>query len=184
MNILDTILYGLSSLFFYPVIAVLLFLLVKIFFSLGLFCKEYWHRSRDGKYFTAPYIAALNEVNSATAGETELALQTILHRAEQSAERPIREARYSIKMGPTLGLIGTLTPMARALSGLSQGDMAGLSNQMITAFSTTVLGLVIGGIAFTIMHVRSRWQRSDLFSISAQAEEMYNNYHAAPKRNT
>ncbi|UCJ09788.1 MotA/TolQ/ExbB proton channel family protein [Chitinophaga pendula] len=178
---LDTILYGLSSLFFFPVIAVLLFLLVKIFYSLGLFCKEYWRRSRNEGYFTAPYIAALKTVEVPGREEAELALQRILHQAEQSAERSIREAKYSIKMGPTLGLIGTLTPMARALSGLSQGDMAGLSNQMITAFSTTVLGLVIGGIAFTIMHVRLRWQRNDLFTLSGQAEKIYNSYHTALK---
>ena len=83
----------------------------------------------------------------------------------------IQSARYSVKMGPTLGLIGTLTPMAKALSSLSQGNLNSLSSQMISAFSTTIIGLVVGGIAYSIMHARLKWQRKDIYELSKLAEE-------------
>jgi biopolymer transport protein ExbB/TolQ len=42
---------------------------------------------------------------------------------------------------------------------------------MITAFSTTVIGLVVGGIAYSVMHVRLKWQRKDIYELSKLAEE-------------
>src|ERR1700754_3011159 len=159
MKFVETILYTLSTLFFYPVIVVLLFLLAKVVYDLGQFCKELWRRWKTPAYRVAPFIAQM----TAQEKTSELTLQTILQQFEISAQRKIRAAGYSIKMGPTLGLIGTLTPMAKALSGLAQGNLSSLSDQMISAFSTTVLGLVVGGIAYTMMHMRMKWHREDVF---------------------
>ncbi len=165
---LESFLYQLSALFFYPVILALFFLLARIFYSLGLFCREGWLRLRKPDAILFPSATSIRTI---PAGQTlEIELAAILLKTEQDGERSIQRARYSIKMGPTLGLIGTLTPMARALSNLSQGNLGGLSSQMITAFSTTVLGLIIGGLAYSIAHVRVRWLRHDIALLSEMAE--------------
>ena len=170
-SILETLLYQLSALFFYPVIVSLFFLLGRCFYSLGLFAREGWHRVRRPNARLVTAMEAILVLPSGNDLRTELSLTEIINDFEQAAQRPIQRARYSIKMGPTLGLIGTLTPMARALSSLSEGNFAGLSGQMITAFSTTVLGLIVGGLAYTMAHVRAKWQRHDLYILSRLAEE-------------
>lgn len=169
LRMLEAFLYQLSAVFFYPVILGLFFLLGRSFYSLGLFCREGWGRLRQPDVLLASYAKAIESLP--VSGMMELQLAAILQQAEEKSNRYIQRARYSIKMGPTLGLIGTLTPMARALSNLSQGNLGGLSNQMITAFSTTVLGLIVGGLAYSIAHVRVRWQRHDVFILSRLAEE-------------
>ena len=171
ISILETLLYQLSALFFYPVILSLFFLLGRSFYSLGLFAREGWLRIRRPDVMIQRAMEAIEALPAGRDPRTELLLTEIIHDTEQGGQRLIQRARYSIKMGPTLGLIGTLTPMSRALSSLSEGNFAGLSGQMITAFSTTVLGLIVGGLAYTMAHVRVKWQRQDLYLISRLAEE-------------
>lgn len=170
MKILESALYILSSLFFYPVILALFFLLGKIFYGLGGFAKEYYLRSKNQSHYTAPYLEQINGFDAKDTG-LEIELHSVLEQAEQKGFLALQASRYSVKMGPTLGLIGTLSPMAKALSGLAQGNLSSLSTQMISAFSTTIIGLVIGGIAYTVMHIRLKWQRQDLYLLSKRAEE-------------
>ena len=171
LKLLDSLLYLLSELFIYPVVIALFVLLGRVIFNTGVFCKEYWLRSRKPQVFTDPFKTKINSFDLANKSVLEIELNHVLEQAEQKSFKQIQSARYSVKMGPTLGLIGTLTPMAKALSGLSQGNLNSLSSQMITAFSTTVIGLVVGGIAYTIMHVRLKWQRKDIYELSKLAEE-------------
>ncbi len=70
-----------------------------------------------------------------------------------------------VRIGPILGLMGTLIPISPALVGLAQGDVDTLSNNLVIAFSTTVVGLLIGGIAYVITTVRDRYYRQDIVDI-------------------
>ena len=45
------------------------------------------------------------------------------------------------KLGPILGLLGTLIPLGPGIIALGQGDTYTLSNALLTAFDTTVAGL-------------------------------------------
>ena len=72
-----------------------------------------------------------------------------------------------------LGLMGTLIPMGPALLALSQGDVMTLANNLIIAFGTTVLGLLIGGIAYMMTEVRNRWYDGDLSDIAYICEMLF-----------
>lgn len=171
-NLLEQSLYLLSTLFFYPVVLALFLLLGKTFFDLGAFLKEaltHFQQKSDNSDVYAAQILAV-KVNATDPTIAELELAEIVQSAFRKYAQKIRAVRFSVKMGPTLGLIGTLTPMAKALSGLSSGDLSSLSGQMVTAFSTTVLGLVISGIAFSIVHIRSKWEKKDLDQLTLEAE--------------
>jgi len=171
LQFLDSLLYLLSDLVIYPVIITLFILLGWVIYSSGLFCREYWQRSRSADFFTQSFNQEIAAITIKDVALAEIQLNHVLEQARQKSHQLIQSARYSVKMGPTLGLIGTLTPMAKALSGLSQGNLNSLSSQMIAAFSTTVIGLVIGGIAYSLMHMRLTWQRRDIYELSKQAEE-------------
>ena len=74
----------------------------------------------------------------------------------------LERTRILVRIGPMLGLMGTLIPLSPALIGLANGDMQQLSDNLVTAFSVTVIGLLIGGIAFVISIVRDRMYSQDI----------------------
>jgi len=76
--------------------------------------------------------------------------------------RRLERTRLLVRAGPALGLMGTLIPLAPALAGLADGDVAQLSRNLRVAFSVTVLGLVVGAVAFAISLVRDRLYGQDL----------------------
>lgn len=76
--------------------------------------------------------------------------------------RKLERSRMLVRFGPALGLMGTLIPLSPALEGLAQGDVAQLSENLRAAFSVTVLGLLIGALAFSIALVRDRLYAQDL----------------------
>ncbi|HOA72072.1 MAG TPA: MotA/TolQ/ExbB proton channel family protein [Phycisphaerae bacterium] len=69
------------------------------------------------------------------------------------------------RLGPMLGLAGTLIPLGPGLVSLSRGDVAGLAGQLVVAFSTTIVGLLIGMAAFSCAHIRRGWYARDLATI-------------------
>ncbi len=76
--------------------------------------------------------------------------------------RRLERTRVLVRAGPALGLMGTLIPLAPALAGLAEGDVAQLSRNLRVAFSVTVLGLLVGAVAFAISLVRDRLYGQDL----------------------
>lgn len=61
------------------------------------------------------------------------------------------------KIGPMLGLMGTLIPLGPGIADLGTGDVTGLSQSLLIAFDATVCGLVCAIIALIVSKVRSRW---------------------------
>jgi len=76
--------------------------------------------------------------------------------------RKLERSRMLVRFGPALGLMGTLIPLSPALEGLAEGNVAQLSENLRAAFSVTVIGLLIGALAFTISLVRDRLYAQDL----------------------
>lgn len=173
-NILEQILYIISKIFYLPVILVLLGFLVFICFQCGIFVADFYLRIRNKNAFTGKALQKMAECSDTDADEREIALAKIIHEAQDDNNRKIQSAKYCVKIGSTVGLIGTLSPMATALAGLSAGNFASLSQQMVTAFSTTIIGLIVGAAAYSIAHVRIQWQRRERFLLDAAAEDNLN----------
>ena len=74
------------------------------------------------------------------------------------------------KMGPMLGLMGTLIPMGPALVGLSTGDIASMAYNMQVAFATTVVGLFSSAIGFITQQVKQRWYLQDMTNLEFLSE--------------
>lgn len=78
------------------------------------------------------------------------------------AQRRLGRTRMLVRAGPALGLMGTLIPLSPALTGLAKGNTSQLSTDLRIAFSVTVLGLLIGAVAFAISLARDRMYGQDL----------------------
>ncbi|MEM7791741.1 MAG: MotA/TolQ/ExbB proton channel family protein [Verrucomicrobiota bacterium] len=84
---------------------------------------------------------------------------------ELSAEKQLEKPKTLMRVGPMLGLMGTLIPMGPALVGLAVGDIATMAMNMQVAFSTTVIGVFLGGTGFIIYSVRKRWFTDDFYKL-------------------
>ncbi|SHG68227.1 MotA/TolQ/ExbB proton channel family protein [Pollutimonas bauzanensis] len=81
---------------------------------------------------------------------------------ELDTDRQLGLYRTMTRIGPLLGLMGTLIPLGPALVGLASGDISLLARKMEVAFATTVVGLVIGAMGFLLHQSASRWALDDL----------------------
>ena len=80
-----------------------------------------------------------------------------------------------VRLGPIVGLLGTLIPLGPGLSALGSGDIITLAQSLTIAFDTTVTGLTVGAIAFIISKYRKQWYEEDLSTTEALAETMLEN---------
>jgi len=69
--------------------------------------------------------------------------------------------RLLVRFGPALGLMGTLIPLSPALEGLANGQVTQLTDNLRIAFSITVLGLLVGAVAFALSLLRDRLYGQD-----------------------
>jgi biopolymer transport protein ExbB/TolQ len=78
------------------------------------------------------------------------------------SRRRLDRTRLLVRAGPALGLMGTLIPLSPALTGLANGNTTALSLDLRLAFSVTVVGLLIGAVAFGLSLSRDRMYGQDL----------------------
>ncbi len=93
---------------------------------------------------------------------SDLRLNKALADFDLESQRRLGVTRMLVRAGPALGLMGTLIPLSPALTGLARGDTATLATDLRIAFSITVLGLLVGAIAFGISLSRDRMYGQDL----------------------
>lgn len=169
MNILaglETFLYIISSALFFPVVAGLVLLTFWMIIALGGFLRE-WIERRKGVCFPVDaYRETLEaEARTAAAGTASLLgvkLERLLQIAELELVKSLDRVRFAIRVGPALGLMGTLIPMGISLSALAQGDMPKMAGSMVTAFTATVVGLACGIVAYLMSLAREKWVRADM----------------------
>lgn len=97
-------------------------------------------------------------------------VQRLLTNFEIAADKDLAISKTLTKLGPILGLMGTLIPMGPALVGLSTGDIASMAYNMQVAFATTVIGLVAGAIGFLTQQVKQRWYLQDMTNLECLVE--------------
>jgi biopolymer transport protein ExbB/TolQ len=84
-------------------------------------------------------------------------LEHLVLESEERIRRTLNGPRMLVKVGPALGLIGTLIPMGTALASLAAGNMEAMAGQMVVAFTTTIIGLATGTLAYVVAAVRLSW---------------------------
>lgn len=106
----------------------------------------------------AAFSVIVKEVGKAGA-DTRIAKE--LADFDFSRQGRLSRTRLLVRVGPALGLMGTLIPLAPALDGLARGDVDALTENLRLAFSITVLGILIGVIALGLTLLRERLYGQD-----------------------
>lgn len=176
--LLHTIIYLISSILFYPALVVLLISVVILVLNAGSFASEWAERARRKTSHNEdwPAMPRASEASYAFMGQSLEQLDAILQkpdpgwvevelllsRTRRFFQKKLDPLRILVRLGPAVGLIGTLIPMSTGLAAMSQGDMSRLASDLVMAFTTTVVGLSVGAASFVLYTVRSRWVESDL----------------------
>jgi biopolymer transport protein ExbB/TolQ len=119
--------------------------------------------------------AALDELisysNLPTASLQALARRLVI-KEELHYVRITNRTDMVARLGPMFGLMGTLIPLGPGIIALGQGNTKVLADSLITAFDTTVIGLIAAGVAFVISRLRKRWYEDYLSATEALMESL------------
>ena len=86
---------------------------------------------------------------------------------EEKTESALKKTDIITKIGPTLGLMGTLIPMGPGLAALGAGDINTLASSLTVAFNTTIVGIGSGAMCYVISKIRSGWYDRYLSDLDA-----------------
>lgn len=199
MNYISDILYWISTGLLVPVIVLLIILFGRAILLIGNFFGQYLSiRKTDA--LLRKEMDALTEENLPQLAErlpqknsspvityirrmlqvkdSPAHVQRLLADFEIAADKDLAISKTLTKMGPMLGLMGTLIPMGPALVGLSTGDIASMAYNMQVAFATTVVGLFASAIGFITQQVKQRWYLQDMTQLEFLAELLNENRKA------
>ncbi|MDO5832001.1 MAG: MotA/TolQ/ExbB proton channel family protein [Methanobrevibacter sp.] len=86
---------------------------------------------------------------------------------EEKTLSTLQKTDIITRIGPTLGLMGTLIPMGPGLAALGAGDINTLANSLTVAFNTTIVGIGSGALCYFIGKIRSGWYDRYLSDLDA-----------------
>ena len=179
-----------------PVIVILIVLTAAMVVILGMFIAEVFTERLRFTASLPKLVDALNaggdarEVIRASGllrRQKHALLELLKHPAISAAEREslavnlvaAEQAHFDnrvkltdviAKVAPMLGLMGTLIPLGPGLVAIGQGNTETLSQSLLIAFDTTVLGLAVAAVALCVSAVRKAWYARYMASFEAAAE--------------
>ncbi|QDT66325.1 MotA/TolQ/ExbB proton channel family protein [Calycomorphotria hydatis] len=180
-DVLPMVLFQISNALLVPVVLALLLLGAWTLLNVGGLLTEFIHRARNRSSFTELVSQLKSQPDLSVSAEDvpddfhllarafsfpRESREKVLDDLQLDCEQVHSQLQIGTRLGPVLGLIGTLIPLGPALLALSSGDISTLSRQLVVAFSTTVLGLLIGGICFVLTTCRRSWYDRDLSDLS------------------
>ena len=192
MTYISNILFWISTGLLVPVIVILIFLFLRSLLLAGGFFGEYIAMRRVRRSLElglrgggVDFETLVGELPSEAPQDIGSYVARIVDAGGDEAETNKALADFEAltasrlflpnmlsKLGPTIGLMGTLIPMGPALVGLSTGDIASMAYNMQVAFATTVVGLCSAMIGYIILNIRRRWYTRQMSQLEYVADLM------------
>lgn len=184
MTILGKVLHSMTSVLQIPVVIILILFIVAILVAIGWIISEYMN---EHKHMQVQLPKLLDEIRAGEQPieeiiETSGLLKTqkealieitkhsdfndlmleslaanLLEREQERYDAKLKPTDLLSKLGPMFGLLGTLIPLGPGIIALGQGDTMTLSQSLMTAFDTTIAGLIVAAIAIVISTIRRGW---------------------------
>ena len=169
----------------YPVIILLILFLLAALALLGWLLAEYFTERRHMNVALPALLEAMQHTDDLNAcieqsgllrrqkdalielaahpdfsPELREALAVRLLDAEQERyDRIVRFSELVARLAPMFGLLGTLIPLGPGIIALGQGDTFTLSSSLLTAFDTTIAGLLAAAVATVVSSLRKSWYK-------------------------
>ncbi|WP_078061950.1 MotA/TolQ/ExbB proton channel family protein [Catenovulum maritimum] len=177
---IEQLMYQLSDFFMAPVLLLISLLFIYALFATGCYIMQSIQRKQNRANFFQFTHTKLGEKTDLNLAGYPLAQLANAHNAvtkdqlDVSALEELEGVRNVSRLAPMLGLIATMVPMGPALKSLADGNIQGISENLIVAFSAVVFGLVIASITFWIASVKKRWLAQELVALSPLLAENQN----------
>ena len=183
MELISKMLFGIANSLLIPDIILLIVFFIRALVLLGSTYNQFMVRRRNNRRLSTVIkelqpsgISALRNLlpEKHDALFTEYLADILDHPADEAytdylithyeteVAKDVNLSRLLTKLGPVLGLIGTLISMSPALVGLSTGDISGMAYNMQVVFSATVVGLVISAVGLFTQQLKTRWYAKDV----------------------
>ena len=195
-NILTDSLDVISQSLSIPVLIILLIIVAVTIILLGQTVSEYFKnkkvkvgRIRDLMYAideAASIVEVRNIISSSELPETqkkilleicnadkmkkntrEALARKLVEWEEEKVEKKLSRSDIITRIGPTLGLMGTLIPMGPGLAALGAGDINTLASSLTVAFNTTIVGIGSGALCYVLSKIRNQWYERYLSDLDA-----------------
>jgi biopolymer transport protein ExbB/TolQ len=170
---LEQLLYQVATALYLPVIGGCVALICYVPVQLGVTLYDAVQRRRQRFPEREAFRRRLGELSRSFRAQRErleIEVERLLQAEELELSRRLDRIRFVIKVGPALGLMGTLIPMGISLAALAEGNIPKMAGSMVTAFTATVAGLGSGVLAYLIALARERWVRADVREMAHTAE--------------
>ena len=180
-----------------PVMVLLLIIAVVSVIALGGFISEYTSMKKVGVgkirdlIFKINTAASVDDLMNVISGSdipksqkkvlTEIAksealdndsrealARKLVEHEEEKIDKSLRNTDIITRVGPTLGLMGTLIPLGPA--ALGAGDVNTLADALTIAFDTTVVGIGSGALCYFISKIRRGWYDQYLSDLDALSD--------------
>ena len=190
-----------------PVLVILLIIVIISIITLGGLISEYTSRKKvpvgtirdliyainsaasvdalkgiiEGSEIPKSQKKVLTEIASSSAldkNSREALARKLVEYEEEKIDSALQKTDIITRIGPTLGLMGTLIPMGPGLAALGAGDINTLADSLTVAFNTTIVGIGSGALCYVIGKIRSGWYDrylSDLDALSDAVLDYMNN---------
>ena len=115
----------------------------------------------------------LTEIASSSAldnNSREALARKLVEYEEEKTDKTLQKTDIITRVGPTLGLMGTLIPMGPGLAALGAGDVNTLAESLTLAFNTTIVGIGSGALCYVIGKIRSGWYDRYLSDLDALSD--------------
>jgi biopolymer transport protein ExbB/TolQ len=181
LPLLESGLFALGQILRFPVMALLWICVAAVLFMAGSALVDFVVRRRERIGFdldlwlrAGPVLSAnedrrrrlpsasrrlLMDVEKARQEDTlaDGGLEHLVLEQEERVRRSLSGPRMLVRVGPSLGLIGTLIPMGASLAAMASGNLEAMAGQMVVAFTTAIIGLATGTLSYVVATVRLNW---------------------------
>jgi biopolymer transport protein ExbB/TolQ len=162
VTLIESLMYRISDILLAPVLIAILITFAYAWFAFGRFAMQYQQRRQHSTRFNQPHQHA--QVIPGYAVFSFLAKHpgSSFDALEVFALKHLETLRLATRIAPMLGLIATMIPMGPALKSLADGNIQGISDNLVIAFSAVIFGLVAASLTYWAASVQKRWLAEEL----------------------
>ncbi len=115
-------------------------------------------------------LVKISDTKNLKKSSREAAARRLVEMEEERIDKNLNKTDIITRIGPTLGLMGTLIPMGPGLAALGAGDINTLATSLTLAFNTTIVGIGSGALCYVLGKIRKSWYDKYLADLDALSD--------------
>ena len=115
-------------------------------------------------------LSKICDADNISKASREALARSLVEDEKSNIDKKLSRTDIITRIGPTLGLMGTLIPMGPGLAALGAGDINTLASSLTIAFNTTIVGIGSGVLCYVLGKFRTQWYDKYLSQLDALSD--------------